>query len=193
MLQLIIGLVLFFSIHSTAIIANPWRLKIKAQIGEMPWKAIYAVISIIGFYLIVIGYIEARLSPTIIYEPPVWTRHITFLLMLPVFPLILAAYLPGKIQAKLKHPMLVATKTWALAHLIANGALADIVLFGSFLVWAVVDRISLKRRHQTPMLQAPGSRFNDVVAVLGGLAAYVVFILWGHTILIGMPLISRAG
>lgn len=190
MLYLIIGIILFFSIHSIAIVANPLRLRLKEQMGELAWRALYAVISIAGFVLIVVGYAEARMEPVVIYQPPVWTRHITFLLMLPVFPMILAAYMPGRIQATLKHPMLVATKTWALSHLLANGNLADLLLFGSFLAWAVVDRISLKKRQQGPMLQAPGSKLNDVIAVVAGLALYVIFLLWGHAHIIGMPLIS---
>jgi len=118
-------------------------------------------------------------------------RHVAFLLMLPVFPLILAAYLPGRIKAALKHPMLVAVKTWALAHLLANGMLADVLLFGGFLVWAVAARISLGRRPPRPMmmpLPAPSLR-NDVIAVVAGLAIYVATLLWLHRALIGVPLV----
>ena len=106
-------------------------------------------------------------------------RHITLLLMVPVFPLLLAAYLPGRIKTAMKHPMLAAVKIWALAHLLANGSLADVVLFGTFLVWAIADRISLKRRAQQ-IATAPPGRFNDLIAILAGLALYVVFILWAH-------------
>ena len=103
-----------------------------------------------------------------------------------VFPLFLAAYLPGRIQAATKHPMLAATKIWAFAHLLVNGTLADVLLFGSFLTWAVLDRISLKRREQRPIPWALPSRFNDAIAVGGGLALYAVFVLWLHAWLFGV-------
>src|SRR5690606_36420685 len=125
-----------------------------------------------------------------LYFPPVALRHLAFALILPVFPLIFAAYLPGRIKQKLKHPMLVAVKTWAVAHLLANGMQADVLLFGGFLVWAVSARISLGRRPQRPMmmpLPAPSVR-NDVLAVLLGLAVYVLTVLWLHRVLTGVPL-----
>jgi uncharacterized membrane protein len=113
-------------------------------------------------------------------------RHLSALIMLPVFPLILAAYLPGRIKAALKHPMLAGVKFWALAHLLANGMLADVLLFGSFLAWAVADRISFKRRVVRPIQTAPPSKMNDVIAVVAGLAIYVAFVLWLHTWMIGV-------
>ena len=125
-----------------------------------------------GFVLIVQGYSAARLNPVVVWVPPAAMRHIAALLMLPVFVLLLSAYLPGRIRAAAKHPMLLATKFWALAHLLANGMLADIVLFGALLAWAVADRISLKRRVARPIPGAPASKLNDVIAVVGGLALY---------------------
>src|SRR5882672_6937680 len=119
------------------------------------------------------------------YTPPHWMRHATLLFMLPVFPLILAAYLPGRIKSATKHPMLAAVKFWAFGHLLANGLLADVLLFGAFLAWAVVDRISLKRRPQT-IKTAPPGRFNDAVAVVLGLALYALFIGWAHFRLFGV-------
>jgi uncharacterized membrane protein len=157
-----------------------------ARMGERPWKLIYAVISIIGFVLIIWGYGEARQHPILVYAPPIWMRHLSALIMLPVFPLILAAYMPGRIKAALKHPMLAGVKFWALAHLLANGMLADVLLFGSFLAWAVADRISFKRRVVRPIHTAPPSKLNDVIAVVAGLAIYVAFVLWLHRILIGV-------
>jgi uncharacterized membrane protein len=124
-----------------------------------------------------------------IWVPPDWTRHLALLLMLPVFPLLLAAYLPGKIKAKVRHPMLVAIKFWALAHLIANGDLASIILFGSFLAYAVVDRILVKRRGGAEPVLAVSeaeARRNDLISLGAGLAIYVVFLLWLHTLLIGV-------
>jgi uncharacterized membrane protein len=111
---------------------------------------------------------------------------VALLLLVFVFPLLLATYLPGRIQATTRHPMLAATKLWAVAHLLANGTLADVVLFGSFLAWAVADRISMKHRVQRPVPGAPPSGLNDVIAVVGGLALYGAFVLWLHAWLIGV-------
>jgi uncharacterized membrane protein len=186
-LYLVLGLVLFLGVHSVSIVAPEWRDRTHARLGEGPWKAIYSVISIVGFVLIIWGYGQARQNPVLLYAPPFWTRHITMLLMLPVFPLLLAAYLPGRIKSALKHPMLVAVKLWALAHLLANGMLADVLLFGGFLAWAVADRISLKRRPPRPIRTAPASKANDFIAVIVGLILYVIFVLWLHAKLIGVP------
>jgi uncharacterized membrane protein len=157
-----------------------------ARMGERAWQSLYALVAIAGFVLIVWGYGLARQDPIILYVPPLWLRHITLLLMIFVFPLLLATYLPGRIQSATQHPMLAATKIWAFAHLLANGSLADVALFGSFLVWAVADRISMKHRTPRPIPGAPPSRLNDVIAVVVGLALYVAFILWLHAWLIGV-------
>ncbi len=186
MLVLVIGLVLFFAVHSVSIVNAPWRDRMAARLGEWPWKGLYSLVSLAGFLLIVWGYGLARQDPVVLYLPPTWLRHLSLVLLLFVFPLLFAAYLPGRVQAATKHPMLAATKIWAFAHLLANGALADVLLFGSFLIWAVVDRVSLKQREQRPALRAPPSKFNDVVAVVAGLAMYVVFLLWLHARLFGM-------
>lgn len=193
MLYLILGLVLFLGIHSVSIVAPAWRDRMFSQLGEKPWKGIYSVIAIIGFVLIIWGYGQARMNPVLVYNPPIWARHLTLLLMVPVFPLLLAAYLPGKIKTALKHPMLVAVKLWAFAHLLANGMLADVLLFGGFLAWAVVDRISLKRRPQRPIRMAPPSRANDLIAVIVGLVLYVIFTVWLHAKLIGVSPLAGMG
>ncbi|MCU0812698.1 MAG: NnrU family protein, partial [Thiobacillaceae bacterium] len=146
MFKLIAGLVIFFGVHSISIVARDWRERTVARIGPAAWKALYSVASLVGFLLIVGGYAQARLDPVILYQPPIWARHLAALLMLPVFPLLLATYLPGRIKAAVKHPMLAATKAWAVAHLLANGMLADVLLFGGFLAWAVIDRISAGKR-----------------------------------------------
>jgi uncharacterized membrane protein len=185
MLILILGLAIFLGIHSIAIVAPQWRTSAVARLGEAPWKGAYGLISLLSFVLICYGFGVARLSPVVLYTPPHWMRHLTFLVMLPVFPLILAAYLPGRIKTALKHPMLAAVKFWALAHLLANGRLADVLLFGGFLAWAVVDRISLKRRVQVVHTAPPG-KFNDVLAVIVGLALYAMFIGWAHVRLFGV-------
>jgi uncharacterized membrane protein len=183
---LIIGLVLFIGIHSISIATPALRARAVASLGANRWRGIYSLISAVGFGLILYGFHLARMAPVVLYVPPLWMRHVTLLLMLPVFPLILAAYLPGRIKTALKHPMLAAVKLWAFAHLLSNGFLADVVLFGSFLVWAIFDRISLKRRPQQTIAAAPPSRFNDLIAVVVGLALYAIFILWAHFWLFGV-------
>jgi uncharacterized membrane protein len=186
MTTLILGLVLFLGVHSVSIVAPNWRNAMAARLGDWGWKAVYAVIAIAGFVLIIQGYAAARLSPVVVWVPPAAMRHVAATLMLPVFVLLLATYLPGRIKAAAKHPMLLATKFWAFAHLLSNGMLADIVLFGSFLAWAVADRISLKRRPARPLPGAPASKLNDVIAVVGGLVLYGVFAMVLHARWIGV-------
>ncbi len=186
MTLLIVGLLLFLGIHSVSIVAPAWRDAQVARRGEGPWKGVYSLLSIAGFALLLYGYGVARQSPVVLYTPPRALRHVALVLMLPVFPLLFAAYLPGRIKTAAKHPFLVAVKLWALAHLLANGTLADVLLFGGFLVWAVADRISLKRRPVRPVPGAPPRPFNDVIALIGGLAVYALFVLWAHQRLIGV-------
>lgn len=190
MTLLVCGLILFLGVHSISIIARDFRNQMVERLGEAPWKGIYTLLALAGFALIVIGYGQARLDPVVIYTPPVWVKHAAFLLLLPVFPILLATYLPGRIRSTLKHPTLVATKLWALAHLLVNGTLADVLLFGGFLAWAVADRISVKRRNQpTPAPASFGK--NDIIALVAGLVLYVAFVGFLHTWLIGVSPISR--
>lgn len=153
----------------------------------MGWRVLYSIVSIVGFVLLIRGYGLARQQPLILYQPQPWMRHFAALLMLPVFPLLFAAYMPGRIRTAMKHPMLVAVKLWAVAHLLANGALADVVLFGAFLAWAVADRVSFKHRTQRPIPSAPSSRWNDLLAIVLGLAVYVLFVGYLHAKWIGVP------
>jgi uncharacterized membrane protein len=193
MVLLIAGLVLFIGMHSIAIVSVATRDRWAAALGVNAWRGVYSLVSAAGLVLVVLGYAAARQSPVVVYVPPSWTRHLAFALMLPVFPLILAAYLPGAIKARLKHPMLAAVKIWALAHLLANGMLADLLLFGGLMAWAVVTRISLKRRGQRPLmmpLPAP-SLMNDVLAVVLGVAVYALVLFWLHGAWIGVPLLPR--
>jgi uncharacterized membrane protein len=185
MALLVAGMIVFLGVHSIAIVAPNMRDRARVRLGEGTWKGIYALISLIGLVSIIYGFGLARQVPVVLYTPPQWMRHVTFLFMLPVFPLILAAYLPGRIKAVTKHPMLSAVKFWAFAHLLANGLLADVLLFGGFLAWAVIDRISLKRRLQS-IHTAPAGRFNDVIAIVLGLALYGLFIGWAHARLFGV-------
>lgn len=184
---LLLGLVLFLGVHSVAIVAPRWRDAQLARWGEPAWKGSYTLLSIVGLVLIVYGYGLARQAPLVLYTPPVWSRHLAALLLIPVFPLLFATYLPGRIQAAAKHPTLLATKLWAVAHLLANGTVADLALFGGFLVWAVADRIAVKRRPVPRKLPgAPPGPMNDVIAVVGGLVLYAVFVLWAHRWLTGV-------
>lgn len=186
MTLLILGLVIFLGVHSVSIFAPAWRDAQVAQRGELPWKGVYTVASLVGFVLLVWGYGLARQAPVVLYTPPTALRHVALLLMLPVFPLLFAVYLPGRIKVAAKHPMLLATKLWAVAHLCANGTLADVLLFGGFLAWAVADRVSLKRRPQRPLRTAPARPANDFIAIAGGLAVYALFLLGLHAWLIGV-------
>lgn len=190
MLLLILGLVLFLGIHSVSIVSASGRNRLVQQLGEAPWKGLYSLVSLAGFALIVIGYGAAREAPVLLYTLPNGFRHLAALLMVPVFVLLFAAYLPGRIQRAAKHPMLLAVKLWALAHLLANGTLADVLLFGGFLAWAVVDRISVKKRAAAGLLRPgpvlPDSRANDAIALVGGLCLYVLFVVWAHAWLIGV-------
>lgn len=186
MTLLILGLVIFLGIHSVSIVAPAWRDAQLAARGEAVWKGGYSLVAGIGLVLIIVGYGLARQMPVVLYTPPVWTRHLALLLLLPVFPLLFSAYLPGRIQAAAKHPMLLAVKIWATAHLLANGTLADVLLFGGFLAWAVADRISLKRRPARPLRTAPRRPVNDAIALAIGLAVYAALLMGGHRWLFGV-------
>lgn len=189
MFVLFVGLVLFLGIHSVSIVAPGWRDRRIAASGVGAWKGVYAIVATVGLVLLIYGYSIARTRGIVIYEPPRALRHLALLVMLPVFSLLIATYLPGRIATLARHPMLLATKFWALAHLLANGTLADVLLFGGFLAWAVADRISVKRRkpaaaHGAPA--APARPSNDVIVVIGGLAVYAAFLLGLHRWLIGV-------
>lgn len=186
MLLFVAGLLAFLGVHSIAIVAPAWRDAMAARLGEQRWKGLYSVASIAAFVLLVHGYGVARHEPIVVYHPPVWARHLALVVMLPAFPILLSAYLPGRIKSAAKHPMLLATKIWAFAHLLANGMLVDVLLFGGFLAWAVLDRISVgKRPVRTAASTTPG-RLADVIAVVGGLALYAIFVLGAHAWLIGV-------
>jgi uncharacterized membrane protein len=195
MAWLIVGLVLFLGVHSVSIVSPQGRDSLARRMGEGGFKGLYSLVSFVGLALMVWGYGLARQAPVVIYTPPAGLRHAALLFMLPVFVLLLAAYLPGRIQRAAKHPMLLSVKLWATAHLLANGTLADVLLFGGFLAWAVVDRISVKRRaaagraHAAPAL--PGSAANDAIALVLGLGIYVVFLLWAHAWLFGVSPLGR--
>ncbi|MGC3980908.1 MAG: NnrU family protein [Steroidobacteraceae bacterium] len=185
MIILLLGLALFFGLHSLPIFAAKWREKQRQRWGRAAWRWVYSLGSILGVLLIAYGYDQTRQAPVVVYVTPGWMRRVTDVLMLGVFPLIYATFLPSRIRTALKYPDLVAIKLWAVAHLLVNGMLADIFLFGSFLAWAVVNRISLKRRVRIIPSGAP-SEFNDLVAILAGLVTYLVIVLYLHYKIIGM-------
>jgi len=184
MTLLIIGIIVLIGIHLVPVYPD-WREGLIGRLGKNGYRASFSVVSTLGFALVVWGFSRAPVIQ--IWSPPDWTRYVAMVLMLPVFILLIAAYLPGKIKAKLRHPMLTAIKFWALAHLIANGDLASIILFGSFLAYAVFDRIMLKRRAAAgpvPVAETEPAG-NDAISVVGGLVLYVAFLVWLHPLLIG--------
>lgn len=182
---LILGLVLFLGVHTVSMAAPAWRAGMLARLGEPAWKGLYSVLAIAGFVLIIIGYGIARQSGVVLYTPPAALRYLSLVVLLPIFVLLLAAYLPGRIKDATKHPLLLATKLWALGHLLANGSAADVLLFGGFLVWAAADRVSLMRRPARTVPGAPPRPLNDAIALAGGLVLYVMFVLFAHAWLIG--------
>ncbi len=188
MTVLVLGLVLFLGVHSVRIFADPWRTRTIAARGEKSYKGIYTLASLAGFALIVWGYGLARHNPVVLWSPPRGMNHLAALLMLASFVLLVAAYVPrNAIKAKLHHPMVLGVKLWAVAHLLANGTLADVVLFGAFLVWAVFDFRAARQRDRAGNVQyAAGTAKGTAIAVVVGLVAYAVFAVWLHGLLIGV-------
>lgn len=188
MTLLILGLVTFLGVHSTRIFAEGFRSAQVAKLGLNGWKAIYSIVTIAGFVLIVYGYSEARLTPVTIWSPPGWTRHLAALLTVPAFILLAAAYVPGtRIKKAVGHPMVAGVKIWAFAHLIANGTLVDMLLFGSFLTWAILDYASSRGRDRAVGTEYLTERItSDLTAVVVGLAAWSAFAFWLHGWLIGV-------
>lgn len=188
MLLLILGLVVFLGTHSVRIVADNWRMARIAHMGPLAWKGAYSVVSLIGFVLIVWGYGVARGAPTVLYAPPAWLRHVAALLTVPAFVLLAAVYVPGtRIKRAVGHPMVLGVKLWAAAHLLANGTLADVLLFGAFLAWSIADYAVARRRDRLAgevYLVGPPSR--DVIALVVGVVAWAVFAFWLHAPLIGV-------
>ena len=193
MALLILGLVLFLGTHAFTMARGP-RGSLIASVGEGPYKGLYSLASLAGIVLIAVGFGRYRAAGYIpIWDPPVWTRHLALLLVWIGFVALVAAYLPGRIKRTLKHPMLVGLKIWALAHLLANGDLGSILLFGSILAWAVGARIAVRRRdevrpHAGPAAESAGLR-NDALALGIGTAAYAAFVIWLHPRWIGVAVL----
>lgn len=190
MMVLIVGLVLFLAVHLLP--TQPeLRDALKEKLGERAYKAIFALLSLAGVIIIVLGYHKLQLHPgknPVLWEPPVWTRHITVALMLPAMVLLVASLIPSRIRTAVRHPMLAAIKIWALAHLLANGDLGAVLLFGSFLAFAIYDRMSVKRRGALGPLgdAAPKGVMNDVLVLAVGVALYAALLFGGHAWLIGV-------
>ncbi|MEA2970569.1 MAG: hypothetical protein QOE78_3830 [Alphaproteobacteria bacterium] len=190
---LVIGLVLFLGAHVFVTLRGP-RAAVIARIGEGPYKGLMSVVALVGLVLIGYGFGHYRATDWIeIWSPPRWTYYVTQLLMWPASICVVAAYCRGNIWRALKHPMLVGVKTWALAHLISNGDLGSIMLFGSFLAWAVYDRITLKRRTDPGAPPFPvGGRRNDIIAIVVGTLLYLALGLIFHPLVVGVPVFGRA-
>ena len=192
MTLVVLGLVIFLGMHCLSM-ARASRAALIERVGEGAYKGIYSLLSVAGIVLIAVGYGQYRAGGYIpVWDPPVWTRHLALLLVWVAFVCVAAAYLPGRIKARLKHPMLAGVKIWALAHLLANGDLGSILLFGSILAWAVAARISVKRRDvaaQHGGTAAPAGWRNDILAVVIGTAIYLAFVFWLHPWLIGVPVL----
>jgi len=188
MATLIIGLLVFLGVHSSRLLAPEWRQAQVEQRGELVWKTVYSLIALSGLVLIVIGYGEARMNPVFLWNPPVWTRHLALLLTLPVFVLVAAAYVPGNgLRSRLGHPMVVGVKVWALAHLLANGTLADVLLFGGFLAWSVACFAVFRRRDRAAGVSRPaGTTRGNVITIAIGLLLWYGFAVYLHQWLIGV-------
>ena len=185
---LIAGLVLFIATHSLRIFADGWRGQMVARMGAMPWKGLVSVVSLIGFVLMVMGYAAARQSPIVIWTPPFWLSHLVSLVMLAAFILLIAAYIPRNgIKARLGHPMVISVKIWALAHLLVNGTVADLLLFGALLVWGVMSfRAARQRDRREGAVRAKGELLMTLITVVVGALAWVWFVFQGHAWLIGV-------
>lgn len=188
MILLIAGLLLFLGAHSVRIFSDGTRTRLIEKNGANKWKGLITLLSIAGFALMIIGYQQARLTPIPLWEPPFWGGPLAIVLNLFAFILLIAAYIPrNSIKARIGHPMVASVKIWALAHLLANGNLVDLILFGSFLIWAVLDfRISRKRDRAENIVYPAGLLKNNVLTVVIGVIAWAAFVMYLHLYLVGV-------
>ncbi len=195
MTQLILGLILFLGVHSVRIWADGWRNQTIEAYGEKVFKGVYALVSILGFYLLVVGYGEARLQTVALWNPPIFTKHISMLLMLLSSILLMATYIPrNHFKMRLKHPMVLSVKVWALSHLLANGNLADLVLFGSFLIWAVLNFRSARARDRAHVENSDANEeaprkpnlLATLIALFGGMGLWAVITFVLHAKIVGV-------
>lgn len=185
---LILGLLIFLGIHSVRIFADGFRSQMIAKFGTNGWKGLYALISLLGFVLVIWGFSLARQQPVLLYVPPLALKHANSLFTLLAFVLVVAAYVPrNHLKAWLGHPMLAGVKLWALGHLLATGFLHDVILFGAFLVWAVVLFAVSRRRDRRDGLRYPqGTLVADVLTIAIGAGAWAGFAFWAHLHWIGV-------
>lgn len=190
MTLLIVAIAVFLGIHLVPTM-TALRDRLIGRLGQTGYRVLFALLSTASLVLLIFAFAKAPVVT--VWSPPAWTRWVAVVLMWPAFIFLVAAYVPGKIKEKLRHPFLVAIKTWALAHLIANGDLASMILFASFLAYAVYDRITLKHREETRLIPVPatGPPLNDVVAVVLGTVLYLVTLFWLHQLLIGVSPIPQ--
>lgn len=188
MTYLILGLLVFLGVHSVGIVADDWRTRQRQQWGITRWKALYSLITLLGLGLMVWGFGLVRDQPISLWNPPNGLRHLATLLNLPAFVLLAAAYVPGNsIKSRVHHPMVLAVKLWALAHLLTNGNLGHVVLFGAFLVWAIVDFRTVRLRDRASVVHYPrGTAGATGITVAIGVGAWIVFTLWLHGLLVGV-------
>lgn len=189
MTAFVLGLLLFLGVHSTRVFADGWRSRVIAERGEQPYKGLYSLVSLAGFALLVWGFGAARHEPVVLWPaPPLAMRHVAALLTLAAFVLITAAYVPrNAIKARLRHPMLLGVKAWALGHLLANNTLAELLLFGGFLAWAVLAFIAARRRDRAQgTVYPPGTAAGTVQTLVIGVVAWAAFTFWLHRVLIGV-------
>ncbi|MEZ5606731.1 MAG: NnrU family protein [Burkholderiaceae bacterium] len=194
MWMLVLGLVVFLGAHSVRIFAEGWRTQTIARLGEKGWKGLYSVVSLVGFVLIIWGYAQARMHPVVLWSPPAALKHLNSLFTLLAFILLAAAYVPrNSIKARLHHPMILGVKLWAFGHLLATAKLADLVLFGAVLLWAVLDfRAARQRDRALGTVYPPGAAGPTVLAVVIGAAAWAAFAFWLHVAWIGAAPITRS-
>jgi len=190
---LILGLILFLGVHSARIFAEDWRTQTIARVGEKRWKGIYTLISLAGFALIIWGFGFARQQPVVWWTPPTGLRHLNALFTLVAFILIAAAYVPrNQIKAKLHHPMILGVKLWAFGHLLATRTLADTILFGAFLVWAILAFRAARQRDRAQGITYPaGTLGGTLTTVAAGVVIWAVFAFWLHALLIGIAPLGR--
>lgn len=190
MIYLVVGLLLFFSFHSVRIVADGWRSQFIEDKGNLVWRGLCTVVSLVGLGLIIYGFGLSRADPVFLWTPPPWTRMAAIILNLFAFVLITAAYIPhNHIKAKLGHPMFAGTKIWAFAHLIANGRLGDVLLFGCFLVWAIVGFSAARKRDRLAGIDyGNGALMGTTLVCVAGTVIYALFAFVLHPLLIGVPI-----
>ena len=188
MTYLLLGLFIFLGVHSVRLVADDWRTQTRARIGELPWKGLYSVVSLAGFGLLVWGFGLARQQPVVLWTPPPGMRHLASLLTLIAFVLLAAAYVPGNnIKARVHHPMVLGVVLWALAHLLTNGNVAHVALFGTFLGWALWDYSASRRRDHVLGTRYPGGTAGATgITVAVGVGVWIAVTLWLHGQLIGV-------